>query len=258
MDLSDIDNFFFDLDSTLWNWNSTILGAEDLIHTLKEDGKKVRYYTDNTRFNSKGYADKLRSMDIDAEKQDILTVGHVAGRYFNRRDLHTVYVLGGSNLINSLDSQGVSVDQSSKNVLVGLDQRFSYKKLRQAASILEGGGQLFICSREKYLRRSDGRIPHQLALNNALKTFTDNTTLLGKPSAEYVNEFTNYFSFLADTSMLVGDSLDDIEIGNRLGMQTALVMSGDTTKLEIRNAEDIRKPDYGVSNLAKLTKRVRL
>lgn len=257
MDLGDIDNFFFDLDQTLWNWDTTILGAEDLIHTLGQKDKNVRFFTDNTLFSSEGYARKLRSMDIDAQSDDIMTVNHVVGRYFNRRDIHSVYIIGGSRMINGLDKHDISVSHSADNVLLGLDNQFNYRKLKRAAEILKNGGKLYTCSREKQLKKSGETRPHQLALNRALETFTDDVKLLGKPSDEYVNEFTNYFSFLPDNSMLIGDQLDDIEMGNKLGMKTALVMSGGTRKSDIQEAESIREPDYGVSNLSKLTRRLK-
>jgi len=258
MDLGDTKTFFFDLDQTLWNWDSAILGAEDLIHTLKKEDREVNFFTDNTLHTAEGYAEKLNSMDIEANPEDILTADHVAGRYFNRRDVHSVYVVGGSRLINGLDHYGVSISQSSENVLLGLDQQFNYRKLKKAAKILGNGGKLHICSNEKHIRKSSGRDPHQRALNRALKTFTGEPNLLGKPGEEYVNEFSSYFSFLPDKSMLIGDNLDDIEIGNKLGMETALVMSGNTSKNDIQTAENVRKPDYGVSNLSKLTRKMKV
>lgn len=258
MDLRDTNTFFFDLDQTLWNWDSTILGAEDLIHTLNKKDKQVNFFTDNTLHSREGYAEKLRSMDIEAEPEDVMTADYVAGRYFSRRDIHSVYVIGGRKLINSLDEHDVSISQSAQNVLLGFDRQFNYRKMKRASEILDEGGRLHVCSNERTLRKSSETDPHQLALNRALNTFTDDVKLLGKPSEEYINEFTNYFSFLPENSMLVGDQLDDIEMGNKLGMQTALVMSGGVDKNEIQTADSVRKPDYGVSNLSKLTRRLKI
>lgn len=257
MDLTQINKFYFDLDQTLWNWNETILGAEDLIHTLQRSGRQAYFHTDNSLLSNSSYAKKLNKMDIDAEKESILTVNHVAAKYFNRKNIHSVYTIGENDLIQELGKHNIENSQTAENVLLGLDRQFSYTKLQRAMKILENGGKLYICSTEDKLKRGKKSTPHQKALNNALKTYSDNVKLLGKPSDEFVNAFSSYFGYLPEKSLFVGDRLDDIEVGNKLGMKTALVMSGKTSKNDLKDIENIRRPDFGVSNLSKLSARIK-
>lgn len=256
MDLSQIDKFYFDLDQTLWNWNETILGAEDLIHTLQKSGRQAYFHTDNSLLSNSSHAKKLNKMDIKTEKESILTVNHVAAKFFQRKNIHSVYTIGEKDLIQELGKHDIENSQTADNVLLGLDRQFSYNKLQRAMKILQKGGDLYICSTEDKLRRGKKNAPHQKALNRALRTYTDNVKLLGKPSDEFVNAFSNYFGYLPENSLFVGDRLDDIEVGNKLGMKTALVMSGKTSKNDLKDIKSIRSPDFGVSNLSKLSARI--
>jgi HAD superfamily hydrolase (TIGR01450 family) len=257
MDLGQINKFFFDLDQTLWNWDDTILGAEDLIHTLNEQDKNIYFHTDNSLLSAKGYARKLRGMDIKAQPEDVLTVNHVAGKYFDRKNIHKVYTIGEADLMKELNNHGIENSQTAEHVLLGLDRQFSYTKMKRAMKILDEGGTLYICSTEKTLKKSKEKVPHQKALNNALKKYACDVKLLGKPSNEFVNTFSSYFGYMPEKSLYIGDRLEDIEVGNKLGMKTALVMSGDMNRSELKKAEDIQKPDYGVGNLSKLSAKLR-
>ena len=84
MDIEKYRYFFFDLDKTLWNWDSTIIGAEDLIDSLREANKHVYFHTDNTLLSREEYARKLTDMRIPAEKEVILTSSYVAGEHMAR------------------------------------------------------------------------------------------------------------------------------------------------------------------------------
>lgn len=255
MELDEFKNFFFDLDKTLWNWDTTLVGAEDLVHTLRESGKNVYFHTDNTLLSREKYARKLTSMGISAEKQDVLTSSHVAAEFLESRNVRNAYVIGEDSLIEALERNDIDFSESSDTVVAGFDRQFSYNKLKRAMKILESGGELYLCSTEDTFRTSDGEIPHQGPVNRALQTFGE-PKLLCKPGEEYLKVFKQYFSFYPSQSVMVGDRLADIETGNQLGMTTAAVMSGDITKKDIASATEMQKPDYGVSSLHKLRRKV--
>ena len=256
MDIKDRDTFFLDLDKTIWNWDSTIIGAEDLIHTLREKDKDIKFHTDNNILSRKGYAQKLSSMNIPAEKEDIITSGYVAAQELADRNVKKVYAIGEKGLLDELEEEEIEISQNAEIVLVGLDRQFSYEKLRKAMEILEDGGELMICSTEKVFRKSSGEQPHQEPVNRALKTYTDKVELVGKPSEAFRDELRNYFTYIPTGSVFIGDRLADIEAGNKLGMKTGVVMSGDATREELAGLEDDREPDFGLSNLNRLKRKI--
>lgn len=255
MKLEDFEYFFFDIERTLIRWKETIIGAEDLIHTLNDSEKKIRFHTDNSLLTRASMAQKLSSLGIPAKEEQILTSGYVAGGYLKRQGINEVYAIGEQGLHEELSEHNIDVRQSADAVIVGLDRQFTYSKLRKAAKIAEDG-KFFICNSERDFQLDDETIPNQAPINNALATY-GNPTLLGKPSKAYVDEMRNYYSFMPGRSLFIGDRIADIETGNKLGMKTALVMSGETDKSDLSGLEQSQKPDFGVSNLNRLTKKLR-
>jgi len=161
MELDEIDQlkyFFFDLDKTVWNWDDTIIGSEDLIDSLRKTGKQVYFHTDNTLLSREGYAKKLTSMGIPAEKEDVITSSYVAARYLAERDINNVYVIGETGLTDELEEQEINIAEDSEVVVAGFDRQFNYNKLKRAANILQNGGELILCSTEKTFRTTQDKV----------------------------------------------------------------------------------------------------
>lgn len=258
MEIDEIDQlkyFFFDLDKTVWNWDDMIIGSEDLIESLRDSGKQVYFHTDNTLLSREAYARKLTSMGIPAEEKDVITSGYVAARYLAKNNANEAYVIGEKGLTDELEKHEINIRENAEFVVVGFDRQFNYNKLKRAAKILQNGGELVICNTEKKFRTTKDSIPNQGVLNSALEEFAEEVTLVGKPSEIFQDTFRDYFSFLPGSSVFIGDRLEDIETGNRLGMTTAAVMSGEISRDKLADAEDIEKPNFGLSSLTRLRKK---
>jgi len=255
MDLNQTKYFFFDIEKTLTRWDDTVIGAQDLIMSLRESGKKVRFHTDNTILTRKAYSQKLKKMDIKASEEEIITSGYVTAQILADKNVKKTYVIGEEGLINELEKEDIDFSEDAENVVVGLDRQFNYNKLKRAQKILENNGDMYFCSSENTFRKSSGDDPHQLPTNKALEVFGQGD-MMGKPSESFRKIFKRYFSYYPDKSLFIGDRLADIETGNRLGMTTAAVMTGEINEEKLKNAEEIQKPDYGLSSLGKLRKRV--
>lgn len=254
MDLDDTRTFFFDLDKTIWNWDEPLIGAADTIDSLREAGRNVYFHTDNTLMSRKSYAKKLTAMGIPAEEEDVLTSSHVIAKHLAENDVTEVYAIGESGLMEELENQGIRVAEDARVVVAGFDRQFSYNKLRRAMEILRDG-RLYTCSTEKTFRKSTGVQPHQGPFNKALAEFAE-PRLAGKPSALFRDAFKEYFSYFPETSVFIGDRLEDIETGNRLGMTSIAVMSGDIDQKALENANSFQKPDYGLSSLHRLRRKI--
>lgn len=255
MDLDELKYFFFDLDKTIWNWDDTVIGAEDTIDTLRESGKNVYFHTDNSILSRDGYAKKLTGFGIPAEKEDVITSSYVASKYLADRNVTKVYAIGEQGLMDELEEQDIHVDQDAETVVIGFDRQVNYDKLDRAFQILNNGGELLICSTEETFRTMKHVKPHQGTYNKALELFKQ-PVIVGKPGVEYRKQFKRYFSYFSGSSVFIGDRFADIETGNRLGMTTAAVMSGDVDREMLSNAEEFQEPDYGLSSLTRLKNRV--
>lgn len=259
MKLDQIKHFFFDLDKTIWNWDKAVIGAEEVIKSLRNHGKEVYFHTDNTLLTRKEYARKLTDLNIPVDENQILTSGYVAAKYLEKKDINQAYIIGESGLIEELEQRDIELSQNTETVVVGLDRQFNYDKLRRAAKITSKKDvetELIICSTERTFRTMKKIQPHQKPINNALKEFSNNTTIVGKPGQIFRDQLRNYFNYYPEASLMIGDRLADIETGNHLGMKTAAVMSGEITREKLAKAKEKQKPDYGLSSLTRLKSKI--
>lgn len=256
MELDDKKYFFFDLDKTLWNWDENVIAAEELVNGLVKDGKKVFYVTDNTLLSTQDLVRKLNKQNFPASKDSVLTSGSVISNYFDQNDVREAYVIGESGLIEEFDKRDIRVSRNAERVVLGFDRKFNYDKIKRAMNILQDGGKLYVTSTESTFRTKSETVPHQKPMNNALSEFADPVNF-GKPSEHFRDAIREKFSYLPGMSVFVGDRFADFETGNRLGMTTAAVLSGDVSRDQLQNVrEDFRKPDFGMSSLNKLKKKV--
>lgn len=246
--------FFLDIERTLLKWDDTVIGAEELVSRLRDAGKRVKFHTDNSLISRKAYARRLTSNGIPADEEDILNSAYVATEYFYDNNINKVYSIGESGLIEELDRRDIKVSREAKNTVVGLDRKFTYSKLSEIMERSEKG-ELFTLSNQKFFEKSSGLQPHQGPINAAIREFSD-VKNLGKPSEEFQDTFRNYFSYYPGNSVLIGDRKEDIILGNELGMTTVAVMSGELDEEELKKAEGLEEPDYGLSSLHRLSKKI--
>ncbi|WP_414837366.1 HAD-IIA family hydrolase [Candidatus Nanosalina sp. VS9-1] len=255
MEINNYRNFFFDLDKTIWNWDKSVTGAEDLIDTLKDAGKNVYFHTDNTLLSRKAYADKLSSMGIPAEEEDVITSGYVAAEVLAMNNTRKVYAAGEQGLVEELGKKNIEITEEASTAVMGLDRNFNYDKISKLKEIIERDGTVYTCSTEKTFRRESKELPHQRPFNSAVKEY-GKVELVGKPTEKYRKVFKDYFDYFPGKSLFIGDRLADIETGNKLGMKTAAVLSGDISEKKLKKAEDEQVPDYVLTGLHKLRRRI--
>jgi len=255
MELHENEKFFIDLDRTIWNWDEMKPGASDLLETIRTTGKEVKFHTDNTLLSRKGYADKLTEMGFQTDEEDVLTSGYVLAEELTSNGVKEVYVSGESGLITELQEKEITISDEAENAVLGFDRSFSYDKMQKIFNIAQKEGEVFVCSTERTFHRAKKIQPHQKTLNNAVKGFSE-TELVGKPSEIYKKRFKRYFSYFPGNSAFIGDRLEDIETGNKLGITTALVMNGATDHEELKNAKEEQVPDYAITDLDKLRRRI--
>lgn len=247
----EFETFLFDLNGTLTNWNRTIIGAEDLVHSARQGGADVAFLTDNSLLSAEKWASKLRKMGLYTDEDYVVTAGGAVNRKFRSKGIGEGFVMGSSHLHDEVEFRS---SKASDHVVLGFDKKFNYRKIQEGSEILEKG-KLHVLSRQERLRMPEKTIPHQKSMNDALANFAE-PELVGKPSADYANHVKEKVSFRPGKTLVVGDRLDDVRLGRELGAKTALVMSGDTEKSELKQLEGKDKPDFGISNLSRLTRQL--
>ena len=137
-------------------------------------------------------------------------------------------------------------------VVIGIDRKFTYDKLRFAhAAITRGHAQFVATNRDATFPMEDGEIPGGGSLVAALATATGREPVtIGKPETHAYEAILHAAGVTALESVMVGDRLDtDILVGRRAGARTLLVLTGVTSAVQAENAPPEQRPDLVIGDL---------
>jgi len=148
-----------------------------------------------------------------------------------------------------IDPQGIDA------VVVAFDRTLDYRKLNTAYQALMGGARFFATNPDKTCPMPGGGIPDAGATIAALGHLTGREVelLAGKPSALMMEVALQNIDLPPQRCLLVGDRLEtDIKMGQSAGMQTALVLSGATSRQAAERWTPA--PDVILGNVGELPK----
>ncbi len=255
----DIEGIILDLDGTIYRGNTPLTFAGEFVNKVKQKGIRILFLTNNSQRTTLYYSRKLKKMGIDASEDEILTSAKATALYIKEHyENPWVFPIGEDGLLTELIKHNIHVTfdwRMSSMLVVGYDTNITYKKLKDAALLLENGGIFIACNPDKSLPTEEGNIPGNGAQLAFLKEATGREPyIIGKPHMPIVKEALSILNTTTEKTLIVGDRYEtDILTGFRAGMKTALVLTGATKKNDIHNR---RRPDFTVQNLEELWKRL--
>lgn len=256
--------YVFDLDGVLYLGDTPIPEATDAVTRLRDAGRQVYFLTNNSGKTRADYREKLRVVNgLDVPESSIFTSAYATALYLKERGAagKTVFVIGEPGLAAELRGTGglIAVTDSDgadyaaiDYVVIGIDRKFTYDKLRFAhAAITRGHAQFIATNRDATFPMEDGEIPGGGSLVAALATATGREPVtIGKPETHAYEAILHAAGATAPESVMVGDRLDtDIQVGRRAGARTVLVLTGVTSAVQAENAPPEQRPDLVIGDL---------
>ena len=125
--------FLFDMDGTLYIGDRLFDFTPRLLDTIKRNGGRYMFLTNNSSKSVNDYIKKLGGMGIKADCDDFLTSSQ-AMAYLLRRDYpgKTLYVCGTRSLEEELEKEGFSLTCDTSRaecIVMGYDTELTYQKL---------------------------------------------------------------------------------------------------------------------------------
>jgi HAD superfamily hydrolase (TIGR01450 family) len=226
------DAFFLDLDGVVYVGDDALPGAPEAIATLRAEGKRVLFLTNDPRHARRDYAAKLERLGVRATEDDVLTSGAATAVYLARHEEveeRTAYVIGTGALKDEMRGVGLRVLEGDDGrdadlVVVGGHGGFGYWELKTASQAVHRGARLYACNRDATFPMPDGPWPAVGAILAAVETAAGTTAIaVGKPEPAMF-EAARAVLGDADRIAMVGDNLaSDVEGGRRAGLTTILV-----------------------------------
>lgn len=266
----------FDMDGVVYLGRQRIGNAHFAIDALRRTGVQIAFLTNNATRSRVSIVKKLASFGIQSNVGEVMCSSYAAATYASnlKPKPKTAYIIGEAGLKEELELQGIKVlgESECKNSLadifvIGLDRQFTYKKLEMAYNHIIANKPFIATNLDNHYPWSNGSKPGggaaiaalSFAAGKAIKTTNKISSIrprepdfvAGKPNVYMLNLLLAGQS--KKSTALVGDRLDmDIELANRAGLFSILVLSGITSKEQAKKARGIKKPKAILSSIMEL------
>ncbi|MDZ7623785.1 MAG: HAD-IIA family hydrolase [Ignavibacteriaceae bacterium] len=234
MNLSEkYDYFIFDLDGTIYRGEHLIPRADEVINHLKSLGKKIVFVSNKTTGTANDYYHLLKNWGLNVVEDEIINSTVVVTNYLKQNfNSDKFFAIGEDSFINEIEKSGLKYSTEPEEIniiLITLDRTLNYSKLEIAARALEKGARFFAANIDDTCPVDNGEVIDAGSTISALEKRTHRKLELhfGKPSEFMFNEIKNRLQFIPEKTLLIGDRLEtDITMGNKFGIDTALVSTG--------------------------------
>lgn len=258
----------FDLDGVIYRGTEPIAGAPELVGWLHERGVAVRFATNNSMVERRGYVTRLAAMGIPTVEDEIVTSTSASIEHLRRHvpDVRRILAIGAAGMRTELLEAGydaVMADEVARDaakegipdggpltdrydaVLVGLDPQVDYARLAVAMSAVEAGARLIATNADTRYPTPAGFLPGAGSIVAALATATGVTPdVIGKPAPAMFTAIFEASGVDAAHAVVVGDNPDaDVAGAHRAGCAAILVLTGVASAEAADALEGERRPD---------------
>jgi glycerol-1-phosphatase len=251
------DQLLLDLDGCLWVGDEPTDRAPEAVAALREAGKAVVFLTNDVRHAPEEFVRKLWRLGFQAALDEVVTVGAAVQYVLSERGGGAAFVVGSQALVDHVAEAGMRIVNRTEFatradvVVVGGHDRFGYEELKIAAQAVQRGAELIGATRDSTFPMPDGPWPGTGAILAAVEIAAGRRAarVIGKPEPAMYEAARDRLG--EGRSLGVGDRLDiDIAGARRAGMDSALVLTGGTTRAEADAADP--RPTHVADSLASL------
>lgn len=232
------DALLFDLDGVIYRGDEVVEGAPETIEAVRSAGASVLFLTNNSSRTPERVVEKLVRLGVKTDVSEVMTSATATADMLARSGGGTAYVIGGEGVTRALVDAGIDVVDGEPPrvdlVVVGIDDDFTYARLRTASVLVQRGARLVATNADRTFPATGGELwPGAGALVAALEASTGvEAEVVGKPHAPLFEAALRRSG--GSTPLVIGDRLDtDIAGANALGWDSMLVLSGVSTEAEV-------------------------
>ena len=252
------DTLLADLDGVVYEGKQAIDFAVESINALQAGGVAVGYVTNNSSRKPETIATQLNDLGLHVFADAIIGSAQTGVELLSTLIPagSKVLVVGGEGLRARVAGAGFIVVDSSEDNPSGVIQGFApdvaWKHLAEAAFAIQNGAKWVATNSDWTLPQERGLAPGNGTLVSAVHTAVGQLPLVaGKPEPAIFETALRVFE--TDRALFVGDRIDtDITGANRAGIDSALVLTGVSTRKELLGINPEGRPTYILGNLSEL------
>ncbi|MBR4303860.1 MAG: HAD-IIA family hydrolase [Clostridia bacterium] len=256
--LKNIRLFLFDMDGTLYLGSRLFDFTVELLDTIKAQGKKYMFMTNNSSKSVEDYVTKLAALGIEATEDDFFTSSQATALYLlEHHKNQRLYVCGTRSLKAELSKNGFEITEDTADtdcIVMGFDTELTFKKLHDISYLLLTRPDIpYIATNPDYVCPTEfGSVPDCGSVCDMLFNVSRRRPIvIGKPQPEMpLLAMAKAGTAPAETAVIGDRIYTDIKSGLSAGAYTVLVLSGETTR-EILDAS-FDKPHAVMDSAAQL------
>jgi HAD superfamily hydrolase (TIGR01450 family) len=238
------DHLLIDLDGCVWVGDEPVDGAAQAVAALRETGRSVMFLTNEVRHAPEDFVRKLWRLGFQASLAEVVTAGAALQFQLAGSDLGSAFVVGSQALVDHVSAAGLRVlnrtpfATRADVVVVGAHEAFDYDELRTATQAVLRGAELAAAGRDPTFVMPDGPWPATGSVLAAIEAATGRRAgiVAGKPEPAMYEAARDRLG--PGRILGVGDRLDtDVAGARRAGMDSAIVLTGATTRTEAEAAD---------------------
>ncbi len=224
--------FVIDMDGVLYRGNRKIEGADAFIKFLQDNGIPFLLATNNSTRTRDMYVEKLKNMEINVNKDNIITSAYVTAEVLkNEKNKSSALIVGEIGIFEEVKRIGWNIVDlknwsKAEYVIVGMDTTLTYEKLKAGCLAINNGAKFIATNDDKNFPSEEGLIPGAGSMVAALEAATGKKArVMGKPNEPYVNTINSILG--REGLWVVGDRIEtDMLLAEKLGARKILVLSG--------------------------------
>lgn len=250
----EVEGAIFDLDGTVYLGNEPIPGAFEALESLRADGVRIGFVTNNATKSRADFAAKLAGMGFETDEDLVVNTGFGTAEYLREGypSGTRVYVVGSAALATHVSEAGFELtDDAPEVVVVSIDRAFTYEKLRTGVRAILAGADYVATNTDRLLPVGGSFDPGAGTIVAAFTAATAAVTtpmVVGKPEPLLVEIALGQLGTPKERTIMVGDSQEtDIRAGQAAGLYSVLVPTG----VPLRHDSDV-VPDRTIDALSEI------
>lgn len=252
--------YLLDMDGTLYLGNDLFPCTKPFLSTVKSQGGRYLFMTNNSSKSVTDYIKKLTKLGIDATKEDFITSSQATAYYLKKyHSGKKLYLCGTDSFRKELEEAGFTVTQNLDEVeciVMGFDTELTFQKLHDVSYLLLTNPDLpYVASNPDLVCPTEfGSVPDCGSVCQMIFNATGKRpVVIGKPEPLMPQLAMDRLGVAPEKTCVIGDRIyTDIKSGLNAGITSILVMSGETTEQILRESPD--KPHYVFADVGELTK----
>jgi len=225
--------FIFDIDGTISLDNRLFSRTKAVFEKLFYQGKYIYVITNNSSKLPAHYIANLEKSGLDTEKIHLITSLDIALGYLADNGFEKIYFAANDKVSEHIISKGFEYDELNPQcILLTFDTQLNYAKLLKITELLHKNTPYFVTHTDFVCPTDLGYfVPDVGSFMALIKATTGKMPdkAFGKPESFGIEKALRETGLTIADTIVFGDRLyTDIELGNRSGATSALVLSGET------------------------------